>query len=155
MSADMDEFLDRLNNAMAWELAGVIQYMQHGVMVTGPHREYLTEFFHEGSEEARDHAELVGNKVAALGGIPTVEPQKIRQAGDPQGMLEAALALEEDALAAWEHAYEVADVSNQGTVFWIEEHIAEEQEHVDELRKMTKKVSFADAEFGGGAKQSG
>ena len=155
MSADMDEFLDRLNNAMAWELAGVIQYMQHGVMVTGPHREYLLEFFHEGSEEARDHAELVGNKVAALGGIPTVEPQKIRQAADPQGMLEAALALEEDALAAWEHAYEIADVSNQGTVFWIEEHIAEEQEHVDGLRKMTEKVSFADAEFSGGAKQSG
>lgn len=155
MSADMNEFLERLNDAMAWELAGVIQYMQHGVMVTGPHREYLLEFFHEGSEEARDHAEIVGNKIAALGGIPTVEPQKIRQAGDPEAMLEAALALEEDALAAWEHAYEVADVSNQGTVFWIEEHIAEEQEHVDELRKMTKKVSFSDAEFGGGAKQSG
>jgi bacterioferritin len=155
MSADMDEFLKRLNNAMAWELAGVIQYMQHGVMVTGPHREYLREFFHEGSEEARDHAEIVGNKIAALGGVPTVEPQKIRQSGDPQGMLEAALALEIDALEAWEHAYEVADVSNQGTVFWIEEHIAEEQEHVDELRKMTKKVTFADEDFGGGTKKTG
>jgi bacterioferritin len=155
MSADMEDFLERLNDAMAWELAGVIQYMQHGVMVTGPEREYLKEFFHEGSEEARDHAELVADKISALGGVPTVEPQKIRQAGDTQGMLEAALALEEDALAAWEHAYEVADVSNQGTVFWIEEHIAEEQEHVDELRKMTQKISFADAEFGGAAKQSG
>lgn len=155
MSADMDEFIDRLNDAMAWELAGVIQYMQHGVMVTGPHREYLMEFFHEGSEEARDHAELVGNKIAAFGYVPTVEPQKIRQAGNAADMLEAALALEEDALAAWQHAYELAEVSNQGTMFWIEEHIAEEQEHVDELRKMTQEVGFSDEQFGGGAMKSG
>lgn len=155
MSTEMDDFIEKLNDAMAWELAGVIQYMQHAVMMTGIHREYLVEFFHEGSEEARDHAELVGNKVAALGGVPTVEPQKIRQAVDAQGMLEAALALEEDALAAWEAAYDAAGVANRGTQFWIEEHIAEEQEHVDELRKMTGKIRFADEQVNGSAEQAG
>lgn len=143
MTATMDEFIKRLNNALAWEFAGVIQYMQHCVMVTGIHREYLEDFFEDASEEALEHAEEVGDKIAAFGGIPTVAPQMIRQAVDPMGMLKAALALEQDTLAAWEHAYEVAAVSNKGTVFWIEEQIAKEQEHVDELRKMTNDVRYA------------
>lgn len=138
-----DELIKRLNNVLAWELAGVIQYLQHSVMVTGPERETFREFFHEGSEEARDHAELVANKIAVLGGVPTVEPARIRQAAELDGMLEATLKLEVDALAAWESALEVADQANLGTQFWIEEHVAEEQEHVDEMRKLTGKVSFS------------
>ncbi len=147
--ANKEEFIDRLNDALSWELAGIIQYMQHSVMVTGPLRESYSDFFHEGSEEARDHAEDAGNRIAALGGVPTVEPAKIRQAANLDGMIEAALALEEDALAAWEAALEASDAVAPGYRFWIEEQIAEEQEHVDELRKMAKKVSFADADVGG------
>ncbi|RDV38610.1 hypothetical protein DV096_07305 [Bradymonadaceae bacterium TMQ3] len=138
-----DELIKRLNNAMAWELAGVIQYMQAAVMVTGYEREIFREFFHESSEEARDHAEAVGEKIAVLGGVPTVEPATIRQAADIQGMLEAALALEIDALNAWQACHEVAEAANPGTMYWIEEHIAEEQDHVDHLRKLTGKVKFA------------
>ena len=153
--ATKEEFIDRLNDALSWELAGIIQYMQHSVMVTGPLRESLAGFFHEGSEEARDHAEAVGERIASLGAVPTVEPAKIRQATDVDGMLEAALALEEDALAAWEAAHAAADAVAPGYLFWIEEHIAEEQDHVDGLRRMTKKVSFADADVSGGQSQSG
>lgn len=142
------ELIERLNKVLAWELAGVIQYLQHSVMVTGPERETFREFFHDGSEEARDHAEIVANKIAVLGGIPTVEPARVRQAADLEGMLEATLKLEEDALAAWEAAHEVAEQANKGTLFWIEEHVAEEQEHVDEMRKLTKKVSFSKSQLG-------
>ncbi|QDG50336.1 ferritin [Persicimonas caeni] len=153
--ATKEEFIDRLNDALSWELAGIIQYMQHSVMVTGPLRESLADFFSDGSEEARDHAEDAGKRIAALGAVPTVEPAKIRQATDVEGMLEAALALEEDALAAWEDALEASDAVAPGYGFWIEEQIAEEQEHVDELRKMTNKVSFSDADVSGGAENAG
>jgi bacterioferritin (cytochrome b1) len=153
--ATKEEFIDRLNTALSWELAGLIQYMQHSVMVTGALRESMYEFFHEGSEEARDHAELAGNRIAALGAIPTVEPARIRQATDVEGMLEAALALEVDALAAWEDALAASDAVAPGYQFWLEEQIAEEQEHVDDLRKMTNKVSFADSDVAGGDQKSG
>jgi bacterioferritin len=156
MAGDKEEFIDRLNDALSWELAGIIQYMQHGVMMTGPLRETLADFFQDGSKEARDHAEIVGDRIAALGGVPTVEPARIRQAATPEAMLEAALALEEDALKAWEAAHAAGDgVVAPGYVYWLEEHIAEEQEHVDGLRKMTNKVSFSAADVSGGAKKSG
>lgn len=142
-----EELIQRLNEALAWELAGIIQYMQCAVMVTGHARETFHGFFHESSEEARDHAEAVGEKIAVLGGVPTIEPAMIRQAADIDTMLENALKLEEDALAAWEAAHAVADAANAGTVFWIEEHVAEEQEHVDHLRKLTQKVKIASADI--------
>lgn len=154
MAHTKEEFIARLNDALSWELAGVIQYMQHGVMMTGPMRETLAKFFREGSKEARDHAEILGERIAALGGVPSVEPARIRQAATPEAMLEAALALEEDALAAWTAAHAVADAVAPGYLFWIEEHIAEEQEHVDGLRKMTNKVSFSVADGADSAKKS-
>lgn len=155
MAANKEEFISRLNTALSWELAGVIQYMQHGVMLTGPLRETLDEFFQDGSREARDHAEIVGNRIAALGGVPSVEPARIRQAATPEAMLEAALALEEDALEAWQACRDAADAVAPGYLYWLEEHIAEEQDHVDGLRKMTGKVSFSAADMKGDAKKSG
>ncbi len=149
------ELIDRLNKAMAWELAGVIQYMQAAVMVTGDAREIYREFFHESSEEALEHAEVVGEKIAVLGGVPTVEPATIRQAASIDDMLEAALALERDALKAWEDAHAVAEAANPGTLFWIEEHVAEEQEHVDHLEKLTEKVQFASSDIDEATGQSG
>ena len=149
------ELIDRLNDALAWELAGIIQYMQAAVMATGEGREIYYDFFHESSEEAHEHAELVGDKIAALGGVPTVEPATIRQAADVEGMLENALLLERDALEAWEAAHAVADAANPGTVFWIEEHIAEEQEHVDHLEKVTGKINFSSSDIDQATDQSG
>ncbi len=141
--SDKQKLIDRLNQALAWELAGVIQYMQAAVMVTGDAREIYRDFLMESSEEALEHSEVVGEKIAVLGGVPTVEPAAIRQAADIDGMLEAALQLERDALKAWEDCLEYAGAANKGTGYWIEDHISEEQEHVDHLEKLTGKVSFS------------
>lgn len=139
--SNVEEYLERMNKVASWELAGTIQYLHHSTMITGPWREALGNFFHEGSEEARDHAEAVAERIVSLGGVPTIEPEKVRMATTVEEMLEAALALEEDALEAWLHAYELAEHANPGTMFWMEEYIAHEQEHVDHLRKLTRQVS--------------
>jgi len=152
---DLQEVIDRLNEALSWELAGIVQYMNHATMVTGPERAHLEDFFEEGSEEALEHSEIAGNKIAALGGVPTVEPAKIRQATDTQGMLEAALELERDAMQAWQRALEVADAANEGTKFWLEDHIAEEQEHIDELELLCDRVERGGDASGSDFAQSG
>lgn len=144
-----DELIKRMNHVLACEIAGIIQYMNHKVMLTGPERQSFEGFFHENSEEAHMHAEQVADRITALGGIPTVEPARVRQATDLQGMLEASLALEEDALAAWEACLEPAGEVSKGLMFWIEEHVAEETEHCEELRKLAGKISFSSARVKG------
>jgi bacterioferritin (cytochrome b1) len=153
----LNDFLEQMNEALAWEHAGIIQYNQHSVMLTGLDMEPYTDFFHEVSEEARDHAEKAGEKIVAFGGVPTVEAERIRQAADLEGMLEAALALEEEALEAWAKALDIArncDDVNEGTEYWLEDHVAEEQEHVDEMRRLTQEISFSDDDVQGGASRA-
>jgi len=154
----LDDFLEQMNEALAWELAGIIQYNQHSVMLTGPEMIPYKDFFHEVSEEARDHAEKAGDKIVAFDGVPTVEPERIRQATDLGGMLEAALALELDALEAWSEALAIArecDDVNEGTEYWLEDHVSEEQEHVDEMRRLTNEVSFSADDVQGGSAHTG
>lgn len=150
--ADKQTLIDQLNVVLSWELAGTIQYLNASAMVTGLHRLEYFEFFKEGSEEARGHAEAVSSRIVALGGIPTVEPAPVRVETTLDKMLEGLLELEKSALAGWTKALDCADGLPLGYGFWIEEMIAEEQEHVDELRKITGAVSFgASAGAGAGA----
>lgn len=153
--SDVKTLIERLNVVMSWELAGCIQYLHHATVLRGMHRATYVPFFEEGSREARDHAQAVADRIVAMGGMPTVEPAQIRTATSVEQMLEAALALEVDALEAWESAYELSGLANPGTQFWAEEMIAHEQEHVDELRKITGKVQISAGAHTKSAQHSG
>ena len=61
--SDKKKLIDQMNVVLSWELAGVVQYMHHGAMVMGPERETFFKFFKEGSEEARDHAQVPGQQL--------------------------------------------------------------------------------------------
>lgn len=131
------ELIENLNHALSMELAGVIQYSQHSYLVTGIEREIYRGFFRDQAEEAQEHAETLGDKIVALGGLPTVEPAMIRQSTDLKEMLRQDLELEREAMAAYMSAWNSCDEANLPTKFWLEERIAEEQLHVEELEKLT------------------
>ncbi len=131
------ELIENLNQALSLELAGVIQYSQHSYLVTGTEREVFKEFFRDQAEEAQDHAEKLGDKIVALGGIPTVEPAMIRQSTDLKEMLKQDLDLERDAIAAYMAAWASCDDQDLPQKFWLEGQIADEQMHIEELEKLT------------------
>jgi bacterioferritin len=131
------ELVDNLNRALGLELAAVIQYMQHSFLVTGIEREVYRSFFRDQSEESHDHAKTLGDKVVALGGVPTVEPGMIRQATDLAEMLKQDLELEREAMEAYMAAWESCKESDRPTRFMLEERIAQEQIHIEELEKLT------------------
>ena len=129
--------IDGLNRALGLELAGVIQYMQHSFLVTGPEREVFCEFFRDQSEEAHDHAEMLGDKIVAIGGVPTVEPGEIRQSTELSEMLRQDLELERAAMEAYIEAWRACGDEDLPTRFLLEERIANEQKHIEELEKLT------------------
>ena len=131
------ELIENLNQALSLELSGVIQYSQHSYLVTGIEREIYKGFFRDSAEEANDHAQTLGDKIVALGGIPTVEPAMIRQSTDLKEMLKQDLQLERDAMAAYMAAWGSCGEEDLPTKFWLEEQIAEEQLHIEELEKLT------------------
>ena len=131
------ELIENLNQALSLELAGVIQYSQHSYLVTGIEREIYKGFFRDQAEEAQDHAEFLGDKIVALGGVPTVEPSMIRQSTDLKEMLKQDLELEREAMTAYMAAWSSCGEDDLPTKFWLEGQIAEEQTHIEELEKLT------------------
>ncbi len=134
------ELVEQLNNALSCELAGVIQYSQHSYLVTGTEREVYKEWFRDQAEEAQDHAESLGDKIVALGGVPTVEPAMIRQSTDLKEMLKLDLELEREALTVYMAAWAACDDNDLPQKFWLEERISDEQMHVEELQKLTSET---------------
>lgn len=131
------ELIENLNQALSLELAGVIQYSQHSYLVTGTEREVYKGYFRDQAEEAKDHAQFLGDKIVALGGIPTVEPAMIRQSTDLKEMLGQNLELEREAMAAYMSAWRTCGEQDLPTKFWLEGQIADEQIHIEELEKLT------------------
>lgn len=132
-----NELIENLNQALSLELAGVIQYSQHSYLVTGVEREVYKGFFRDQAEEAQKHAEFLGDKIVALGGVPTVEPAMIRQSIDLKEMLKQDLELEREAMAVYTAAWESCGDDDLPTKFWLEGQIADEQIHIEELEKLT------------------
>lgn len=131
------ELIENLNKALSLELSGVIQYTQHSFLVTGKDRLVFTEFFREQASEAQTHAQVLGDKIVALGGVPTVEPATIRQSANLDEMLKQDLELERDAMTAYMTAWKVCDDNDLPQKFWLEGQISDEQMHIEELEKIT------------------
>ena len=131
------ELIENLNKALSMELAAVIQYAQHSFLVTGVERAVYRKYFRKQGEESQDHAITLGDKIVALGGVPTVEPSVIRQSTDLIEMLRQDLSLEREALQAYMAAWQSCDDADMPTRFQLEERIYQEQLHIDELEKLT------------------
>lgn len=141
------ELVENLNKALSLELAGVIQYSQHSYLVTGLEREVYKGYFRDMAEEAQKHAETLGDKIVALGGVPTVEPSMIRQSTDLKEMLKQGLELEREAMAAYMAAWAACDDNDLPQKFWLEGQIADEQMHIEELEKLTsERISKVNSE---------
>lgn len=131
------ELIENLNKALSLEISAVIQYTQHSFLVTGLEREVYKEFFRDQAGEAQDHSEFLGDKIVALGGVPTVEPGMIRQSIDLTEMLKQDLELEREAMNAYMAAWNACGEDDLPTKFWLEGQIADEQQHIEELEKIT------------------
>ncbi|MCS6884144.1 MAG: ferritin-like domain-containing protein [Acidobacteriota bacterium] len=139
----MTELLEQLNKILSLEYAGVIQYMQNSFLVMGADRVVFAEFFRKQSSDALKHAALIGDKIVALGGVPTVEAGEVRQSNDLAEMLDHSLQFERSALEAYMKAWELA-TENKPLRFLLESIIQQEQTHLEELEKIaSKKLAIA------------
>src|SRR6185436_17354682 len=94
----------KLNQAIALELSGVLQYNQYAQVLLGRDRKVWHEFFEETSDEALKHARKFAKRVVSLGGVPSVEPEPVKQTDDLMEMLTHSLELERRAVAIYSEA---------------------------------------------------
>ena len=131
------KLIDGLNLDLRNEFSAIIMYRLYASMVQGPYRQELRAFFANEIPEELMHAQILADKLSALGATPSAEPEPVTVVGDAKGMLQAALQAEIDTLARYIKRREQAEAAGEhGLVVQLDNIIADETGHRDELRQM-------------------
>lgn len=131
------KLIDGLNEDLKGEFQAIIMYRLYASMVQGPYRQELRTFFTNEIPEELTHAQLLADKIAAMGGTPAASPAPVPVVTDAKAMLEAALKAEIEGLARYIKRRRQAETSGEhGLAAELDTVIADESSHRDELRQM-------------------
>ena len=133
----MSALIDKLNDILRHEWTGVAQYSQAGFVIQGLWRPTYSSIFFESAEESFGHAKRIGEKIVAMGGVPSVERNPVKQSHDLTEMLEHALAFEQGAVDLYKEALELAE-SDRALVVLLEDILLQEQDGVDEMTQLLR-----------------
>lgn len=135
--------IELLNSIMEFELAGVVRYTHYSLMVTGPNRIPIVEFFKLQATESLTHAQQVGEILTGLEGHPSlrIAPMEESYKHSVRDILEESLAHEKKALDLYKNLLStVVDAS-----VYLEEFartmIGTEELHNIEIKKMLRDFS--------------
>lgn len=149
-----EALIDLLNEILKHEWTGVAQYSQASFILEGVWREVYAPKFEGDAKESFGHANLIGNKIVALGGVPVATRNEIKQSKDLREVLEFSLEFEAKAVEMYSKALDLAG-SDRGLVIFLEDILVQEQEGVDEYTKLLRDTPDAQATSGGAARKSG
>ena len=131
------KLLELMNKGIARELQVAIQYMWQHVLVTGIKSLVVEEVFKEIAITEMKHAEEIAERLAYLGGTPTVKPDPIVVGSNLEEMLRLDEKAEEEAIILYKQTIKVANDENDSTTRRLFEKIlAEEEEHIDTFSKL-------------------
>jgi bacterioferritin len=139
--AEHAELIGILNEAVSLEYTAVIQYNQHSVLVMGRDRVLFEDFFKDSAKESLGHAKMWAERIVYLGGVPTVEIGNVRQSTNVMEMLEMDLEVEQRAVEVYTRAHRAC--KHEPTRYMLENHIQEEDNDVEEIKKFLGKVTVA------------
>jgi bacterioferritin len=129
--------LEGLKEDLRGEFQAIIMYRLYASMVQGPYRQELRTFFANEIPEELAHAQLLADKITALGGIPDGTAAPVTVVSDAKAMLEAALQAELGTIKRYVARRREAEAAGEpGLVAEFDTIIADESNHRDELRLM-------------------
>jgi bacterioferritin len=135
--ASVDDLIRGLNEDLRGEFQAVIMYRLYASMVQGPYRQELRSFFASEIPEELAHAQILADKISALGGTPAAEPAPVQVVAEAKQMLQAALAAETETIQRYlERRRQAEEAGEFGLAVQFDDIIADETNHRDELRQM-------------------
>jgi bacterioferritin len=140
---DQEKAIDVLRTIVEFELAGVVRYTHYALMITGPNRIPIVDFFKAQATESLLHAQQVGEILTGLEGHPSLQITQMEETHkhSVQDILTESLAHETNALQMYKKLLNtVKDAS-----IYLEEFartmIGKEELHAIEIKKMLRDFS--------------
>jgi bacterioferritin len=123
----------------------MIQLMQHSFLMQGADRYTFAELLRDHAKDTLTHARELGDKIVALGGVPSTQIGEIRLSTDTKEMLQQDLDQHRQAVAKVDEMVDKADARKLVALrVLLEEMSLEETQFIEELEKALslKKVSI-------------
>lgn len=136
---DKATIIEGLNEDLSHEYQAVIMYNTYAAVVTGIHRNELRSFFLDEVLDELKHAQLLADKITALGGIPTTKSAPVEVTTDPRTMLENVVAAESETVERYVRRMKQAEkFGDYGLANDLHEFIADETKHKEEAEKILR-----------------
>ncbi len=134
---EIQVLIDRLNEALGWELRALNMYAHYAANIQGIHRLQLDPMFNEEASESLAHADVVRRAVVKLGGVPVTErnAHPIVHTTDYKAMLERSLETETKAAEVYAGIIELLEeIGDQEMYDAIEQIYFAELRSLENLR---------------------
>ncbi len=131
------ELIERLNEALGWELRAVNMYAHYAANIQGIHRLQLDPMFNGEATESLAHADVVRRAIVKLGGVPVTErnPHPIVHSTEFKAMLERSLETETKAAEVYANIIQLVEkVGDQEMYDAIEQIYLAELRSLEDLR---------------------
>src|SRR5438067_6157051 len=146
--ADRNVVIKLLNEALATEIVCTLRYKRHYFMAKGIHAEGVAAEFLEHAAEEQQHADQIAERITQLGGAPDFSPQGLAsrshaeyvEGNSLEEMIKEDLVAERIAIDSYREMAEYLGTKDITTRRLMEEILAKEEEHADDLATLLEGI---------------
>jgi bacterioferritin len=150
--ADKDKVIEVLNEVLATEVVCTLRYKNHYYMAQGIHSESVAAEFLQHANEEQQHADLIADRIAELGGNPNFSPEGLatrshaeyKECSRLEDMIREDLVAERIAISTYSEIVRWLANDDVTTRRIMEEILAKEEEHADDLAKLLVRIGSHD-----------
>lgn len=144
---DVAEVVELLNHALATELVCVLRYKLHHFTATGISSESIASEFAVHAQEEQEHADRLAARIVQLGGAPDFSPHGLADRAHSdyvacetlEDMIRENLIAERIAIDTYREMIRYLGDKDPTTRRMLEDILAVEEEHADELVDWSKR----------------
>ena len=139
MTLDTKKLIALMNEGLELEHASYIQYMTQAAITRGPYADALIARFKEIASDEAGHADILRQRIVALGGVPTTKVGEIQVHKDSLQAIKINLKYEKDTVEFYRKL--LNQIPHDEVILYeaIEHILQDSQEHVEELERIVGK----------------
>jgi bacterioferritin len=146
--ADRKTVLALLNTSLATELVCVLRYRRHYFMAAGIHAQAVAAEFLTHATEEQGHADRIAHRITQLGGEPDFNPEGLAtrshseyvEGSTLEEMIREDLVAERVAIESYSEIIRYLGENDPTTRRMLEEILAVEEEHAEDLQALIQKL---------------
>lgn len=147
--ADREKVIEVLNEVLATETVCTLRYRNHYFIAKGIHASGVEDEFLEHANDEQGHADRVAKRITELGGTPNLDPEGLATRSHAQygtgerleDLIKEDLIAERIAIATYSEIIRWIGADDPTTRRMMEELLAKEEEHADDMAKLLSRVS--------------